>query len=221
MYKIFTIKSGEVEQGAVVEKFTISEDVTIPAILVGERGRGRSLAVLPVQLSPEQYSEWRETESVRIFHAGIGVTRSGRAKLIVNSTTDIDTGKIICVFYTKIGFRGSNYHTGDQIYQCKDCGLSESSLGHIDICPKCSSRSFQQTYDIFPGEILVKGIIAQGAAGRMGSGEQLVSVIPKDKVFRTAYSGRLYGADDEHFYLWNGETLISVTREQRVVSDIF
>ena len=39
-------------------------------------------------------------------------------------------------------------------------------------------------FEMFPGEILAKGCIAQGTAGRMGNGEQLIAVIPKNVVFR-------------------------------------
>ena len=40
--KAFTIRSGEVSLGAKVEAFQLSgAGVTIPAILVGEEGRGR------------------------------------------------------------------------------------------------------------------------------------------------------------------------------------
>ena len=73
----------------------------------------------------------------------------------------------------------------------------------------------------FPGEILCEGIIAQGDAGRMGSGEQLVAVIPKNIVFRTGYSGRLYGYPSEHYYIFRDGQLLAVTREERELSDIF
>jgi len=54
----------------------------------------------------------------------------------------------------------------------------------------------------FPGQVLVRGTIAQGAAGRMGCGEQIIAVIPAGKVFRTAYSGRLYGTPSAHYYVY-------------------
>jgi hypothetical protein len=73
----------------------------------------------------------------------------------------------------------------------------------------------------FPGQILAKGYIAQGAAGRMGSGEQIVALIPKDVVFRTSYSGRLYGAPGAHYYKWDGENLLAATWDERAAADIF
>ena len=188
--KIFTIKSGEVYEGAEVVTFSLKNvDVSIPAIIIGEEGRGRQLGVLPVQLTEEQFKKWRAGETVIVKNARISETRSGKAKLIEAANGD-DSDKVIAVFRTKIGFRGSNDHTGDGD-------------------------------EPFPGEVLVEGVIAQGDAGRMGSGDQLVAVIPKNTVFSTKYYGRLYGAPSEHFYLFDGDKIISVTKEERELTDIF
>ena len=73
----------------------------------------------------------------------------------------------------------------------------------------------------FPGEILVEGRIAEGAAGAMGSGRQLVVVMPKGVVFRTSYSGRLYGAPSAHYYVFNGEKVLSATWDERQLADLF
>ena len=49
--RVFTINSGEVVEGGRVTTFTLKgAGVSIPAIIVGEEGRGRKLGVLPVQL---------------------------------------------------------------------------------------------------------------------------------------------------------------------------
>jgi len=103
-----------------------------------------------------------------------------------NADTD---EKIICVFRTDIGFRGWNDHTGDWTGEPTEGG------NHI--------------YAKFPGEILVKGVIAQGDAGRMRSGYQLVALMPKGIVFRTFYGGRLFGKPGEHYYRWDGKQLVS------------
>src|SRR5690606_15552029 len=106
--KIFTIESGNVSEGVRVDSFTLKgAGVSIPAILIGEEGRGRELGVLPVQLLPDSYKEWQEKGYVYIFSAQVGETKSGRPKLL--QTKDADTlEKCICVFRTKIGFRGGN-----------------------------------------------------------------------------------------------------------------
>ncbi len=191
--KIFTIASGEVSEGARVDSFALKgAGISIPAILVGEEGRGRKLGVLPVQLLPDNYKKWQEERTISIYSAEIGKTKTGKPKLIETEITD--TEKCICVFRTKIGFRGSNRHTGD-------------ILGD-EFLP-------------FPGEILCRGIIAQGAAGRMGSGSQLIAVMPAEVVFRTAYRGRLYGAPDSHYYIFRDGQILSATWEEREVTEIF
>ena len=188
--KVFTIESGKVIEGAEVVTFALKNaDVSIPAIIVGEEGRGRQLGVLPVQLTEENFNKWKKAETVIVHNAQISETKSGKPKLIETSE-DNDNDKAIAVFRTRIGFRGSNDHTGDGD-------------------------------EPFPGEILVSGVIAQGDAGRMGSGDQLIAVIPKNVVFSTKYFGRLYGEPSAHYYLFDGEKIISVTEEERELTDIF
>ena len=204
IYKVFTIVSGEVSEGATVERFFLKgAGINIPAILVGEEGRGRQLGVVPVQLTAQQYEEWKEKGFVIIRAAEVGQTKAGKPKLFAKENADTDE-KIICVFRTKIGFRGGNSHTGDRIGTTKDSWGDE----HPVFAP-------------FPGEILVKGVIAQGIAGRMGAGEQLVAVMPKGVVFRTGYSGRLYGEPAAHYYIWTGRLLLAATWEERQAADLF
>ena len=199
--KIFTIRSGEVEEGVRVDSFTLKgAGVSIPAVLIGEEGRGRRLGVLPVQLLPEKYKEWQEKGTVLIHSAKVGETKAGKPKLIETSGIT-DTEKCICVFRTRIGYRGANEHTGD-----RDGGTEGAE--HPTFLP-------------FPGEVLCEGIVAQGDAGRMGSGSQLVAVMPAGIVFRTGYSGRLYGEPAEHYYLFRDGQLLSATWEEREVADIF
>lgn len=188
--KVFTIESGKVIEGAEVVTFALKNaDVSIPAIIVGEEGRGRQLGVMPVKLKEKNYNKWKNGETVTIHHAKISETKSGRPKLI-EMESNSDNNEAIVIFRTKIGFRGSNDHTGNGD-------------------------------EPFPGKVLVEGVIAQGDAGRMGSGEQLVAVIPKNVVFSTKYYGRLYGAPSEHFYIFDGDKIVSVTKEERELTEIF
>lgn len=247
--KVFTIKSGEVEGGVRVDSFTLEgAGISIPAIIIGEKGRGRKLGVLPVQLLPDSYREWKENGHVYIHSAKIGETKTGRPKLY--QTEDADTlEKCICIFRTKIGFRGGNSHTGDRREEywtlvwyaslppevprktrytkaeveeyapliCEHEGVDYSK-------PTCRwDAFFERKFDFlpFPGEIICTGIIAQGDAGRMGSGEQLVAILPANTVFRTGYSGRLYGSPSAHYYIFRDGELLSATWEEREITDIF
>jgi hypothetical protein len=204
--KVFAVITGEVVEGALVDSFTLKgAGVTIPAILVGEEGRGRELGVLPVQLLPDSYKEWKENGYTYIHSATVGTTKAGKPKLFQTEYADT-TEKCICVFRTQIGYRGGNEHTGD-----RDGGFKKDYWDDEE----------RPTFHPFPGEVLCEGIIAQGAAGRMGSGEQLVAIIPADTVFRTGYSGRLYGAPSEHYYVYRDGQILSATWEEREVADIF
>lgn len=244
--KIFTIESGDVSEGARVDSFTLKgAGVSIPAIIIGEEGRGRELGVLPVHLLPNNYKEWQENGYTYIHSAKIGETKSGRPKLF--QTEDADTTeKCICVFRTKIGFRGSNAHTGDRkseyyvpgwrpdIQVLGEKGEKERYTKEeaISITKELSSLEGREyEWDIlferklefhpFPGEILCKGVIAQGMAGRAGRGEHLVAILPANTVFRTGYSGRLYGSPSAHYYIFRDGQLLAATWEEREVADIF
>ena len=189
-YKVFTVKGGVVEEGAEVVPFELTNGTAIPAIVVGESGRGRKQGVLPVS----GVTLANGGEPVRVMTAEIGQSQSGRPKLVAGHGA-IDTSAIVGVLRTPIGFRGSNKHTGD----------SDESGGYLP----------------FPGQILVEGVIAQGAAGAMGSGKQYDAILPQGVVFRTGYAGRLYGAPSSHFYKWDGEQLLVATLGERELADLF
>ena len=188
--KIFTISSGEVEEGVKVEEFELKgARVKIPAIIIGESGRNRNLGIIPVRFSPKTAEEFKTTKVATLFNVNIVSTKSGKPA-VQEISGDADDSQCVCVFRTKIGFRGSNTHCGDY------CGTMDNYLP-------------------FPGKILVTGSIAQGDAGRMGQGLQVVATMPKDIWFSTCYTGRLYGDPPSHFYLFNGENITSVTLEEK------
>jgi len=245
--KIFTIENGKVTEGARVDSFTLKgAGVSIPAIIIGEQGRGRQLGVLPVQLLPDAYEEWQQNGYTYIHFAKIGTTKAGKPKLF--QTEDADTTeKCICVFRTMIGFRGGNSHTGDRKEEYwvldylwrsdlsalgKELKEKYSKEEAMEITEELNSLKSTKyawycvfdkkcEFHPFPGEVLCEGVIAQGEAGRMGSGRQLVAVMPANVVFRTGYSGRLYGEPSEHYYIFKDGRILSATWEEREVADIF
>ena len=239
--KVFTIENGTVTEGARVESFTLQgAGVSIPAILIGEEGRGRRLGILPVQLLPDSHKEWQEKGYTHILSARVGTTKAGKPKLF--QTEDADTTeKCVCIFRTMIGYRGGNSHTGDrkeEYWIPNWVGSSKlSALGKKlkekytkeearKIAEEVNSSfdalfSKELEFHLFPGEILSEGIIAQGAAGRVGSGCQYVAVIPENIVFRTGYSGRLYGAPSADYYIFRDGRILAATWEEREISDIF
>lgn len=238
-FKVYTISSGKVSEGTEVSKFALrGAGVDIPAILLGETGRGRSLGVLPVDLPNGLSTEWNEKGKVRIMAAEVGETKAGKPKLFAKEKAD-SIEKLVCVFNTSMGYRGGNSHTGDRY--TKPCSYRGKELKAYHKCPECEIELFPASTDSeamwkgivhpdkggklafhsFPGQALCTGVIAQGDAGRMGSGEQLVAVMPSDKVFRTGYSGRLYGGPSAHYYKLVGNKLVALTWDERSASDLF
>lgn len=234
-YRVFTIEDGKPSEGADIGDFKLSgAGRTIPAIVIGEMGRNRERGVLPIATPPmapcpqQGKDVWDHAEKCsscgvamgpktpgthtrshplagevrgRLMAAEIGQTQGGRPKLLAQDAPDA-TEKVLVVFRTRIGYRGGNSHTGDRTPETR----------HLD-----SGASFLP----FPGEIICRGRIAQGDAGGMGAGEHLVALMPKGVVFRTGYSGRLYGAPSSHYYKWDGERLMSITWDERVATDLF
>ena len=166
-------------------------------------------------------------EQGRLMFAEVGQTKAGKPKFFSNDRVSSDEF-IIVVFDTMIGFRGGNSHTGDRAgWECSKYGCDASGEGATnapETCPKCGATEIygpKLNFAKFPGEIIAAGHIAQGAAGRAGGGEQIIALVPKNVVFRTSYSGRLYGAPGSHYYKWDGSKLLAATWDERAVADLF
>jgi hypothetical protein len=191
VFAVFTVTDGRVTVGATVEAYALKgAGLVIAAILVGEEGRGRKLGVLSVaEMTPPPRGECSA-----ILAARVNETRSGRPGLVAEDEAPAESPSAIVVLRTTPGYRGGCEHTGDRDGPWKD--------GHRPVLPR-------------PGRVLCEGYTAQGAAGRMGGGEQLVLVLPAGEVLRIGRSGRLYGAPAAHYLAWTGRELVSVTTEER------
>ena len=198
MTSTYTIENGKPTEGILIQTRELSSGIKIPVVQVGEEGRGRQLSFLPVELNDFSRAKFDAEGQVRINHISLGKTQKGGHKLIEAANTLND--KCLVVFRTRIGYRGGNSHTGDRV--------PDYDPDNIEFLP-------------FPCEILAEGRIAQGAAGSMGSGQQLIAIAPKNIVFRTRYSGRLYGAPSAHYYIYTGSQILSATWDERVASDLF
>lgn len=105
---IKTVAGDQIEDGAVVGTFQLAGGTKIPAVVVGEEGRGRQLGVLAVQLRRSSYEEWEKNGKVTVQFGRLGQTRSGNPKLI--ETEEPEDSDLLLVLLTSIGFRGSNEH---------------------------------------------------------------------------------------------------------------
>ena len=197
--KTYTIEDGQAKDGILVQAKELSSGIKIPVVQIGEEGRGRQLSFLPVELNVSSRANFDAEGQVSINHVSLSKTQKGGHKLIEAANT-LTNDKCLVVFRTHIGFRGGNSHTGDRV--------PDYDPDNIEFLP-------------FPCEVLAEGRIAQGAAGGMGSGQQFITVAEKNVVFRTQYSGRLYGAPSSHYYLYIGSQILSATWDERVASDLF
>ena len=107
--KIFTIAAGSVKTGGEVVALPLASGAKVPAVTVGEEGRGRKLGVLPVTLLPESKALWDSGKNPRIKNVRVGETHAGLPKLI-EIDDDGDTSHAVIILATPAGFRGSNSH---------------------------------------------------------------------------------------------------------------
>lgn len=252
-YPVFSIDNRSVSKGASPQWLTLSNGQKIPALIVGDEGRGRTRGVVPLDRMPMAPCKWWGEEIPtymfnkicgvcgeplsppdvnglcfhpeaghapgQLFAASLTTTRAGRPKFRVEMKPNTDEAAILVVNST-IGYRGSNTHTGDDDgWKCLHCNQRWAE-NPPEQCPECRATPYKQFKPV-PGKILATGRIAQGAAGRMGSGEQHILLIPKDEVLRVAMSGRLYGQPSEYFYVFDGQQVIKATREERELADLF
>lgn len=63
-------------------------------------------------------------------------------------------------------------------------------------------------------QTLARGVIAQGAAGRMGSGEQYIVLLPKNARVLVKRSGRLYGSPPAHYVWFDGQKMHVATPDE-------
>ena len=192
--KVFTFEAGVITPGAKVTKFRLSGGQEIPAIILGEEGRGRKRLVVPVSCTGKSFASFQAGEDLRILYATLGQTQSGNPKLL--ESVESDSGdKFIGIFPTHIGYRGSNSHTGDRT---PDWGEDN------------------KTFLPFPGEEIAYGVIAQGTAGAMGSGKQIIAICPYGQMMRTGIGGRTYGDPTAYYYKVSpsGDTFVCTGEER-------
>lgn len=214
-YRVFTVAPAYgggliVTDGAKVEAVAIkAANTSISAVLIGEEGRGRERAVLPCPAVPE---------GERLMAASVGASQSGKPRL--NSAQGaLSSDAAVVVLRTSMGFRGGNAHTGEPVgWKCR-CGASGSDATP-DTCPQCAASRTgysgpRREFAPFPGEIIARGRIAQGDAGRMGSGEQLVVVLKRGAVFRIRIFSDGRSRPSVYYGHWDGEHVVLMTAEER------
>lgn len=190
--QVWSIFENEIELG-VAPEIRAFTNFQMVCTTIGQEGRNRQEIIIPIDLQPGVFARLRAGEKVQLEHAVIRHTLSGNPKLRQIEETQADS--FIAIIRTPFGYRGDNEHTGD---------LDEQG----NALP-------------FPGEIIARGRIADGNAGRMAQGEHLLAVIPLRTVFRARIGGRRYGKPEQYFYFHDGQQLYAFTEEERRAADIF
>lgn len=245
--RVWTIKAGQIWSGATVVPFTLANGTAIPSIVVGEKGRGRCLGVVPVDrakaipcpdrgkryffrrpiqceqcgvTAPEGIHPMAGVIYERIRFAALRTSRSGRPKLVAQEAPGPDSQeKAVLVFRTPFGTRGSNFHSGDLTDWWCGCGGKGSSW--TEGCTECGQTlSIHRNYGNMPGEVLAYGVAAEGEAGKSGNGSQYVLIAKVGDVIRTVYGGRWSG-EPFHCYKILADQILVATLKDRVAGNPF
>lgn len=170
--RIYTVYKDSVSEGARVTTVTLTQDVIIPAIAVGESGRGRQRSYIPLKLLDNN-----NLDDYVVKNVAVGFTKSGRTKFFeIDEDSDSD---IIIIDTNDHGFRGGN------VRHIIDDNGTELEFGNID--GKIT--------------ILAVGISADGMAGRMASSSQIIFKVTPPLTYKVSYTGRMYGQERDYYYI--------------------
>lgn len=193
--KVFEIKGGKVSFGVELTKIVAQgkegEESSFYALTVGTINRhGRWGGLLPV-------SDKLAKKSSVLRWASLGKSQSGRPKLVKEK--ELEANYCLIVFRTPAGLGGANEHTGQQklIPEGNQMAFLNESL---------------KSYLPFPGRILVSAEISKSWKDYFDSSYQLIAVMPKDRIFRVAYSDQR--GLHEYYYKYDGQSLNSVLKNK-------
>lgn len=163
-YRIFTVNEKEVNNGALVSSFRLSNGKFIRAIVIGNNGENERAGVIPVSGLSSSDGLVRSVD--------IGETRSGKIKFINSENGKIETSWTIVVCVPSF-FRSKNIYTG------KMCSGKEKNIE--------DSVSFRgKKFLPFPGRILSRSFF------KTNNGllrENIVAMIPDGSVFHMGFDG--------------------------------
>lgn len=205
VFKVFTVFNSGVECGVHphlikdVEIGTGATAIKLTVVAVGEKGRGRWEARIPIiglrtttkNVWGEETEVWDSPRLVKLLN-----TRKGHPKfeaIYSTSTNEVETTAIIVIMAVDGGYRGSVKYHGEEV-----------SLKWPELVRLATGRS------------------AQGAAGRMGSWPHPISIMPIDTGFGYTRGGRLYGKEPTFYFNYLPEKqLIRLTESERALVDLF
>jgi len=105
--KVFTINQNGVTSGARVTSHQLMAGREIPAIVIGEEGRGRSIGFVPVKLTPASIAQLEEKGETRVCFVS---AREVGDKMVfdqLDNNDDNSTGHVCLVLNFAYGYRGT------------------------------------------------------------------------------------------------------------------
>ncbi len=206
--RLVTIMSGQFYAGIAVQAHYLkTAGKFVPAVMLGQEGGNTALSIVTVDLTqtPFLQAEWDLKREVIVQYAKLGMTQSGRHKLIAANYGE--DAQIIAQFKTKLGYLGGNSHDGDWYYQKQ-----------VSSKTRPGETEGEDLYQAFPGTILAQGKISEGTPGHSASGDEILAVVDQDVWFSTGYWGYLNGDVPRHFYKWSNGQLMVMTWGERLLT---
>ena len=179
-----------------------------PHLAIGEEGRGRTLARVPVtlELATKNPAETDPSGDQVSSLTDARVMRSSDGKTIVaRAGTYPDQRCLVHLVYDP-GFRGNccwevlEPTTGNWYA----IGWVKSGSDPVDIV---------QSHGLVT--VIVSGNKAEGNAGRMGSSEEHLAILKPGATIRFTRTGRTYGAPKVLLMAWDGERFIVQTPDEK------
>lgn len=211
--KVYTIRNDEQWNGAKVAWELPFGDGkrAFSHIGVGEAGRNRRYEFLTIQ-------NWNHPadEDERLMDAALRQTRKGGWALhrLTDSPANRD-GRCLVVNRSTMGFRGGVQMVGDR----HDCCWPKWCEQHFP-----PDDSFlappPQRRELAGVTVLITGQVADGSAGRMGSGLEYVFTAEPGAIWCVRRTGRLYGNPSGHYWRWDGSALETATAAERIAGAV-
>jgi len=197
--KVFTVVGSANYAGAEISQIPFYE-ANLKALVVGSSESGCRLGILRFLGEPK---------GDKILHGEIE-TLGGKPFIRQSNSSKTDSEALV-ILRTPVMKGGKNYHSGDRKSAiCIRCEIEYQFMK--DECSECH-RKLKVYYSEFPGTVIASGTVRDGKKPHYG--DQMIVIIPKGIVFRTALDGYTFGREGSHYHYFDGKQIYTHTWEER------